>query len=328
MNVAISVERLRKEYRSLKKEPGLGGALKSLFKRQYFTHVAVDDVSFELKTGELVGFLGANGAGKTTTLKILSGLLYPTSGKVSVLGYVPWERKNAFRRQFSIVLGQKNQLLWDLPAEDSFLLLKEIYEIADKDYAAQLGRLASLLDVEDKLHVQLRRLSLGERMKMELIGALLHSPKALFLDEPTIGLDVVAQKSIREFIKRYNEEEQTTILLTSHYMQDIETLCKRVIIIDAGKIFFDGALEEIIGQFSSEKLLSLEFASPVEREQIERFGRVEEYSPLFVKLRVPRQAISKTSAEVLSSLPVTDLNIEEIPIEDIIRAIFAPKTTP
>lgn len=328
MNVAISVEHLRKEYRSLKKEPGLSGAIKSLFKRQYATHVAVDDVSFELQKGELVGFLGANGAGKTTTLKILSGLLYPTSGKVSVLGYVPWERKNAFRRQFSIVLGQKNQLLWDLPAEDSFLLLKEIYEIPDAAYAAQLHRLSALLDVEDKLHVQLRRLSLGERMKMELIGALLHSPKALFLDEPTIGLDVVAQKSIREFIKRYNEEDQTTILLTSHYMQDIETLCKRVIIIDSGKIFFDGALEAIIERFSSEKLLSLEFASPVERALLERFGKIVEYSPLFAKLRVPRQAISKTSAEILSSLSVTDLNIEEIPIEDIIRAIFAPKASP
>lgn len=326
MNIAIYVKHLRKQYRSLKKEPGLAGALKSLFKRQYVTHVAVDDVSFEIKQGELVGFLGANGAGKTTTLKILAGLLYPTSGTVSVLGYTPWERKNAFRRQFSIVLGQKNQLLWDLPAEDSFLLLKEIYEIPDRDYTMQLQRLTKLLDVEDKLHVQLRRLSLGERMKMELIGALLHSPKVLFLDEPTIGLDVVAQKSIREFIQRYNEEAQTTILLTSHYMQDIETLCKRVLIIDSGKIFFDGELAAIIEQFSSEKLLSLEFSSPVERAHLERFGQLEAYSPLFAKLRVPRQAISKSSAEILSSLPVTDLNIEEVPIEDIIRTIFAPKT--
>lgn len=325
MNTVIAVEHLRKEYRSLKKEPGLRGALKSLFKREYVTRVAVDDISFELQKGELVGFLGANGAGKTTTLKILSGLLYPTAGKVSVLGYVPYERKNAFRRQFSIVLGQKNQLLWDLPAEDSFLLLKEIYEIPDAAFKRQLQRLSKLLDVSDKLHIQLRRLSLGERMKMELIGALLHSPKVLFLDEPTIGLDVVAQKSIREFIKQYNEEEQTTIILTSHYMQDIETLCKRVIIIDAGKIFFDGDLETILEQFSSEKLLSLEFTSPVERAQLEAFGTVEDYSPLVAKLRVPRQVISQVSVAVLSSLPVSDLNIEEVPIEDIIRSIFALK---
>jgi len=325
MSTVISVSHLRKEYRSLKKETGLRGAIKSLFKREYLTHVAVNDISFELAKGELVGFLGANGAGKTTTLKILSGLLYPTSGQVRVLGYIPFERKNAFRRQFSIVLGQKNQLLWDLPAEDSFLLLKEIYEIPNKDYERQLHRLASLLDVKDKLRIQLRRLSLGERMKMELIGALLHSPKVIFLDEPTIGLDVIAQKSIREFIKCYNAEEQTTIILTSHYMQDIETLCQRVIIIDSGRIFFDGNLDTIIGRFSSEKLLSLEFAAPVERSTLEQFGTVETYSPLFAKLRVPRQMISKTSAEILSLLPVTDLNIEEIPIEDIIRTIFAPK---
>ena len=325
MSTVISVLHLRKEYRSLKKEPGLRGAIKSLFKREYLTHVAVDDISFELAKGELVGFLGANGAGKTTTLKILSGLLYPTSGKVSVLGYVPFERKNAFRRQFSIVLGQKNQLLWDLPAEDSFLLLKEIYEIPHRNYERQLHRLATLLDVKDKLRIQLRRLSLGERMKMELIGALLHSPKVIFLDEPTIGLDVVAQKTIREFIKHYNAEERTTIILTSHYMQDIETLCRRVIIIDSGKIFFDGDLDTIIGRFSSEKLLSLEFTAPVARSTLEQFGTVETYSPLFAKLRVPRQLISKTSAEILSLLPVTDLNIEEIPIEEIIRKIFAPK---
>ncbi|KER09135.1 MAG: hypothetical protein HY22_13470 [[Candidatus Thermochlorobacteriaceae] bacterium GBChlB] len=325
MPPVISVERLRKEYRSFKKEAGLAGAIKSLFKREYDRRVAVDDVSFDIERGELVGFLGANGAGKTTTLKILSGLLYPTSGKVSVLGFTPSDRKDDFRRQFSIVLGQKNQLLWDLPAEDSFLLLKEIYEIPNDDFQRQLSLLTDLLGVTDKLSVQLRRLSLGERMKMELIGSLLHKPKVLFLDEPTIGLDVVAQKTIREFIKTYNETEQTTILLTSHYMQDIETLCKRVIIIDAGKIFFDGALEKIIGEFSSEKVLSLDFSSPVERERLERFGVVEDWSPVSAKLRVARASISKTSAEMLAALPVHDLNIEEVPIEDVIRSIFASK---
>ncbi len=325
MPPVISVERLRKEYRSFKKEAGLAGAIKSLFKREYDRRVAVDDVSFDIERGELVGFLGANGAGKTTTLKILSGLLYPTSGKVAVLGFTPSDRKDDFRRQFSIVLGQKNQLLWDLPAEDSFLLLKEIYEIPNDDFQRQLSLLTTLLGVTDKLGVQLRRLSLGERMKMELIGSLLHKPKVLFLDEPTIGLDVVAQKTIREFIKTYNETEQTTILLTSHYMQDIETLCKRVIIIDAGKIFFDGALEKIIGEFSSEKVLSLDFSSPVERERLERFGVVEDWSPVSAKLRVARASISKTSAEMLAALPVHDLNIEEVPIEDVIRSIFASR---
>ncbi len=325
MPSVISVERLRKEYRSFKKEAGLSGAIKSLFKREYEVRVAVNDVSFDIERGELVGFLGANGAGKTTTLKILSGLLYPTSGKVAVLGFTPSDRKDDFRRQFSIVLGQKNQLLWDLPAEDSFLLLKEIYEIPNDDFKHQLSLLTDLLGVTNKLGVQLRRLSLGERMKMELIGSLLHKPKVLFLDEPTIGLDVVAQKTIREFIKAYNETEQTTILLTSHYMQDIETLCKRVIIIDAGKIFFDGALEKIIGEFSSEKVLSLDFSSPVERERLERFGVVEDWSPVSAKLRVARTSISKTSAEMLAALPVHDLNIEEVPIEDVIRGIFASR---
>lgn len=323
MKPVISVEHLTKAYKIFKKEEGVLGALKGLLNRKYEVKLAVNDISFAIHEGELVGFLGANGAGKTTTLKILSGLLYPTSGKVEVLGYKPYERKNEFRKQFAIVLGQKNQLLWDLPAQDSFLLLKEIYEVPDAQYREQLSHLTELLNIKDKLHVQLRRLSLGERMKMEFIGALLHKPKVLFLDEPTIGLDVVAQLSIREFIKHYNRENKTTIILTSHYMQDIEALCERVMIIDGGKLFFDGALSEIVDKFSSEKFLMLDFHTPIERDALSEFGAIEHFDGLSVKLRVPRQHISKISAEILSRFDVQDLTIEEVPIEDIIRTLFS-----
>ncbi|NTV46041.1 MAG: ATP-binding cassette domain-containing protein [Chlorobiales bacterium] len=319
----ISVSQLRKEFRIFKKAPGLLGSFKSLFNRKYEIQVAVSDISFDIQRGELVGFLGPNGAGKTTTLKMLSGLLYPTSGEVSVLGYKPYERDNEFRKQFSLVLGQKNQLWWDLPAYDSFLLLKEIYEISDAAFDLEINRLSSLLNVEDKLEIQVRRLSLGERMKMELIGSLLHAPKVLFLDEPTIGLDVVAQKTIRDFIKAYNQESQTTILLTSHYMQDIEALCKRVIIIDKGKLFFDGQLDDVLDRFSSEKILSLEFQHPIEKAELEQFGTVEEFSSLNARMRIPRSSISNISSNILKALPVHDLNIEEIPIEEIIRKIFS-----
>ncbi len=323
MKPIITVEHLVKAYKIFKKEEGVLGAVKGLFNRKYEVKLAVNDISFTIHEGELVGFLGANGAGKTTTLKILSGLLYPTSGKVEVLGYKPYERKNEFRKQFAIVLGQKNQLLWDLPAQDSFLLLKEIYEVPDAQYREQISHLTELLKVKDKLHVQLRRLSLGERMKMEFIGALLHKPKVLFLDEPTIGLDVVAQLSIREFIKHYNRENKTTIILTSHYMQDIEALCERVMIIDSGKLFFDGALTDIVDKFSSEKFLMLDFHSPIERDALLGFGTIEHFDGLSVKLRVPRQYISKISAEILSRFDVQDLTIEEVPIEDIIRTLFS-----
>ncbi|MGQ9804850.1 MAG: ABC transporter ATP-binding protein [Chlorobiales bacterium] len=323
MKPVINVAHLVKTYKVFKKEEGVIGAMKGLFNRRYEVKQAVNDISFSIQEGELVGFLGANGAGKTTTLKILSGLLYPTSGTVEVLGYKPFERKNEFRKQFSIVLGQKNQLLWDLPAQDSFLLLKEIYEVRDAQYREQLAHLSELLKVKDKLHVQLRRLSLGERMKMEFIGALLHRPKVLFLDEPTIGLDVVAQLSIRDFIKRYNQETKTTIILTSHYMQDIEALCERVMIIDSGKIFFDGALSDIVDRFSSEKILTLDFHTPVECEALSAFGTIEHYDGLSAKLRVSRQQISKISATILSQFDVQDLTIEEVPIEDIIRNLFS-----
>ncbi|HXL73948.1 MAG TPA: ABC transporter ATP-binding protein, partial [bacterium] len=238
----IEVENLTKVYRVNKKKPGIGGAIEAMFKREYTEVRAVNDVSFKIEEGELVGFLGPNGAGKTTTLKMLSGILYPTSGTAKVLGFTPWERKNEYRRQFALVMGQKNQLWWDLPAQESLYLNKEIYSVPDGEYKKVLDEMTELLQVKKLLGVMVRELSLGERMKFELIASLLHTPRVLLLDEPTIGLDVVAQKNIREFIKEYNRKTKTTILLTSHYMGDIQALCDRVIIINHGKKFFDGGL--------------------------------------------------------------------------------------
>jgi ABC-2 type transport system ATP-binding protein len=320
--MSIEVRHLSKTYKTHVKHEGLSNSIKSLFKREYKERVAVNDVSFSLAQGELVGMLGANGAGKTTTLKMLSGLLYPSSGSASVLGYTPWERSNAFKQQFSIVMGQRNQLWWDLPAADSFLLNKEIYRIPDAEFKRRRDELAEPLNVADKLHVQVRRLSLGERMKCELIGSLLHAPRVLFLDEPTIGLDVVAQKAVRDFIREYNQTAQTTIILTSHYMADIEELCERVIVIDDGRIRFDGALQSLVAQYVDEKLLTVVFHKPVERRVVEQFGVVAEYAPERVLLRVRRTSIAAVAATVLNDFPVADLTIEEVPIEEVIRKVL------
>ena len=254
----IEVKGLTKAFRTYKKQPGFRGAVRGLFHRKYEQTVAVKDVSFRVEPGELVGFLGPNGAGKTTTLKMLAGLLYPTSGTARVLGYVPWERQDGYRRQFALLLGQKNQLWWDLPARESLELNAKIYGIARESFDRTVGEMTELLEVKDKLDVNVRELSLGERMKMELIASLLHQPKVLFLDEPTIGLDVVSQKTVREFLREYNAKRQTTILLTSHYMADIQELCRRVIIIDHGTIFFDGSLSEIIDRFADFKLVTIQ----------------------------------------------------------------------
>src|SRR5580658_228838 len=253
----IEVNGLTKAFRTYKKQPGFGGAVKGLFKRQYEQTVAVNGVSFRVEPGELVGFLGPNGAGKTTTLKMLSGLLYPTAGTARVLGYVPWERQDGYRRQFALLLGQKNQLWWDLPARESLVLNSKIYGIPTAQFERTADELTALLGVRDKLDVMVRELSLGERMKMELIASLLHQPKVLFLDEPTIGLDVVSQKTVREFLRSFNARQKTTIILTSHYMTDIQELCKRVIIIDKGQIFFDGRLAQILDRFADFKILTI-----------------------------------------------------------------------
>ncbi len=320
---AIDVQGLTKIYRSHVKQEGLFGSVKSLFNRQFREHVAVNNVSFSIEEGELVGMLGSNGAGKTTTLKMLSGLLYPTSGTASVLGFAPWERKNDFKRQFSIIMGQRNQLWWDLPAADSFLLNKEIYQIPETEFRRRRDDLAERLDVADKLHVQVRRLSLGERMKCELIGSLLHAPRVLFLDEPTIGLDVVAQQAVREFVKEFNRNTSTTIILTSHYMDDIEELCKRVILIDDGRLVFDGSLARLIEQYIEDKILTVVFRSPVQRPEIERYGIVTEWTQERASLRISRNNIAESAAAILNSFSVIDLTIEEVPIEDVIREIFS-----
>src|SRR6476660_5282826 len=254
----IQVQALTKAFRTYKKQPGFVGALKGLWHREYQPTLAVKEVSFAIEEGELGGFLGPNGAGKTTTLKMLAGLLYPTSGSATVLGYVPWKRDDGYRRQFALLLGQKNQLWWDLPARESLELNAKIYGIDPRTFAATVDELTALLEVKDKLNVMVRELSLGERMKMELIAALLHQPKVLFLDEPTIGLDVISQKAVREFLRQHNAMRKTTILLTSHYMIDIQELCQRVIIIDHGTIFFDGRLNDILDRFADSKLVTIQ----------------------------------------------------------------------
>src|SRR5262252_2839526 len=261
---AIEVTQLTKTFRTYKKQPGFGGAVRGLFRRKYEQTQAVKDVSFQIEPGELVGFLGPNGAGKTTTLKMLAGLLYPTDGSARVLDYVPWEREDGYRRQFALLLGQKNQLWWDLPARESLDLNAKIYGIPDDVLERTVTEMTELLAVRDKLNVAVRELSLGERMKMELIASLLHRPKILFLDEPTIGLDVVSQKTVRQFLREHNAKNKTTILLTSHYMTDIQELCQRVIIIDHGTIFFDGRLSDVVDRFADSKLVTIRFEGATE----------------------------------------------------------------
>jgi ABC-2 type transport system ATP-binding protein len=320
MGIAIVADALSKTYRTYRKQDGLRGALKGLFTRQYDEIAAAKNVSFQIEEGEFVGFLGPNGAGKTTVLKMLAGLLVPTSGTARVLGYIPWERKVPFKRQFSLVLGQKNSLWWDLPARESLELNRAIYEIDEAKFRRIVDELIDLLDVRDKLNVMVRELSLGERMKMELIAALIHGPKVLFLDEPTIGLDVVSQKKVRDFLRHYSEENRISTILTSHYMQDIEELCKRVVIIDHGQVFFDGELDEIIENFAGYKLLRFTF----EKTPSCSFdaGEVIERSATSVKLKVPRSKVAEVCRGILSSCDVHDFSVEEEPIEEIIRQVF------
>ena len=321
----IRVEGLTKSFRTYQKRPGLRGALQGLVRRRYETTVAVNQVRFEIAEGELVGFLGPNGAGKTTTLKMLAGLLYPTGGSAEVLGYVPWERADGYRRQFALLLGQKNQLWWDLPARESLELNARIYGIPRAAYERTVAEMTELLAVRDKLSVMVRELSLGERMKLELIAALLHQPKVLFLDEPTIGLDVVSQQTVREFLRHHNATRKTTILLTSHYMADIQELCQRVIIIDHGAIYFDGRLTEILDRFADFKLVTIrcEAAPGNLPEDLGEYGEVIERAHGTIRLKVKRDRVIPACKALLDKLPVKDIDIQEVPIEDIIRQIFA-----
>ncbi|MEP6955679.1 MAG: ABC transporter ATP-binding protein [Chthoniobacterales bacterium] len=323
---AIEARGLTKVYRTYKKESGLRGSIKGLVKRKYEETRAADDVSFTIEEGELVGFLGPNGAGKTTVLKMLSGLLNPSAGEARVLGFVPWERRNEMKRQFSLLMGQKNALWWDLPAQESLELNRAIYGIDRARFRKVVGGLSELLEVQDKMNVMVRELSLGERMKMELISALIHEPRVLFLDEPTIGLDVVSQKRVREFLRVYNSEHKIVTMLTSHYMQDIEELCDRVIIIDHGKLFFDGPLNDIIDRFSGYKILSLTFGDQAERD-FSIYGEVVEQTPASVQLKVPRAQVTETCRRVLENCQVTDINVQELPVEEVIRQLFGERST-
>ncbi|MDQ6622991.1 MAG: ABC transporter ATP-binding protein [Verrucomicrobiota bacterium] len=322
----IETRGLTKVYRTYRKEAGLRGAIKGLVRRKYDETRAADNVSFTIEEGELVGFLGPNGAGKTTTLKILSGLLNPTSGDARVLGFVPWERRNEMKRQFSLVMGQKNALWWDLPAQESLELNRAIYGIDRDRFKKVVGGLSELLDVGEKMNVMVRELSLGERMKMELISALIHEPRVLFLDEPTIGLDVVSQKRVREFLRLYNQEHRIVTMLTSHYMQDIQELCERVIIIDHGKIFFDGPLDDIIDRFSVAKIISLTFEESAGRD-FSAFGEVVEQTPMSVQLKVPRAQVTERARQLLDNCKVKDINVQELPVEEVIRQLFGERAT-
>ena len=322
----IDTRGLTKIYRTYRKESGLRGSIKGLVRRKYDEIRAADDVSFQIEEGELVGFLGPNGAGKTTVLKMLSGLLNPTSGEASVLGFVPWERSNEMKRQFSLVMGQKNALWWDLPAQESLELNRAIYGIESSRFKKVVNGLSELLDVQDKMNVMVRELSLGERMKMELISALIHEPRVLFLDEPTIGLDVVSQKRVREFLRLYNSEHRIVTMLTSHYMQDIEELCDRVIVIDHGKIFFDGPLDAIIDRFSSAKIISLSFEEGSDCD-FTQFGEVVERKPMSVQLKVPRGKVTETARQLLDNCRVTDINVQELPVEEVIRQLFGQQNS-
>jgi len=324
MGAVIEVRELRKTYISHKKEPGFLGSLKGLIRRKYIRTEAVKGISFSVEEGEFVGYIGPNGAGKTTTLKLLSGLLCPTDGEAKVLGFVPWERKDDFRRQIAFVTGQKTQLWWDLPAIESFSLSKEIYDIPNKIFDERVDYLTSLLSVKDLLDIPVRNLSLGERMKLELIGSLLHNPAVLFLDEPTIGLDVVSQKQIRDFLKEYNRTQKATIILTTHYMRDIEDLCERVIVINNGNLVFDGALTALSQTYTQNKLLKIMFVDGVP-DEIEQFGNVISRDGHKVVLEVERGRIGRAAQELLSNFTVEDITIEEIPIETVIREMFTSK---
>ena len=318
---AINVRNLRKTYVVPEREAGLFAALRSLLHRRSQEVHAVNDITFDVAPGEVVGFLGPNGAGKTTALKMLSGLLYPTSGDVAVLGHHPWRREKAFLRQITLVMGNRNQLAWDIPPLDSFELNRAIYRIPVRDYRETLDELVDLLALEPLLHKPVRNLSLGERMKCEVAAALLHRPRVLFLDEPTIGLDVTMQRRIRAFIGEYNRRHGATVLLTSHYMADVEALCRRVIVIHHGKLLFDGDLAGLIGRFAAHKTIRVELADGV--TDLAAYGEVMEAADGQVTLRVPKVETARVTGRLLAELPVIDLTVEEPPIEEVIEQVFA-----
>jgi ABC-2 type transport system ATP-binding protein len=319
---AVIVEHLSKNFEVADKKPGVFGSISSIFSPQKSIVRALNSISFSVGQGELVGFIGPNGAGKTTTLKVLSGLLYPTSGFVQVLGHDPWHRSANYLKQISVVFGQKNQLWWDLPAIETLELNRAIYEIPKAKYKKNLDELVELLDVGKLLDRQVRKLSLGQRMRLELVASLIHKPKILFLDEPTIGLDVVAQQALRDFIFDYQKKEGATILLTSHNMDDVANLAKRVLVIDKGEIIFDGELKELVGKFAKKKIITVFLSKPADIKKIEKIGSIVRLNVPQVVISVPRETSAVAASEILQNFPVADLTIEEESIESIIRRVF------
>ncbi|MGQ9604609.1 MAG: ABC transporter ATP-binding protein [Thermogutta sp.] len=323
MTYAIETNNLTKHYRVYSKKEGLIPSLMGLVRRDYREVEAVRGLDLRVEPGEFVAFLGPNGAGKTTTLKLLSGIITPTSGSASVLGYTPWKRENAYRRRFALVMGQKNQLWWDLPAAESFRLHRQIYDIEERAFRRTLDELTGMMQVASLLYRPVRELSLGERMRMELIAALLHSPDVLFLDEPTIGLDVTAQFTIHQFLRHYQQTRGTTIVLTSHYMKDVAVLCRRVIVIAGGRLIYDGPLTGLVDRFGGYKIISVLFSDGAIPGNLERFGRIVSHEPPRVRLRVDRQVVTSTLRELLARYAAEDVSVEDPPLEEVVSALFA-----
>jgi ABC-2 type transport system ATP-binding protein len=318
---------LTKVYPVAVKEPGFKGTLNHFFRRTYRNIEAVKQVSFQVHAGEIVGFLGPNGAGKTTTLKMLTGLIHPSSGSVQVSGHVPFRRESEFLHQITLVMGQKQQLIWDLPAMDSLRINAAVYDISDKEFRYRVGELAEMLTLADKLTQPVRKLSLGERMKAELLAALLHRPQVLFLDEPTLGLDVNAQVSVRDFLRDYNQRYGATVILTSHYMADITALCDRVLLIYSGGLIYDGSLDGLVEQFTPYREVKVEFATCYTEDDLSPFGEVGAIDGREVRFIVKRQVLTRTVSQILANLDVMDLTVSEPPIEEIIGRVFQAGNT-
>jgi len=318
----IQVYHLSKTYPVAIKEPGLQGTLRHFWQRQYRQVQAVKNISFEIEAGEVVGFLGANGAGKTTTLKMLTGLVHPSEGQVTVGGYVPFKRKTGFLRNMTLVMGQKQQLLWDLPAMDSLRINAAVYELSTSEFRERLGELSEMLSLQEKLTKPVRKLSLGERMKAELLAALLHHPQVLFLDEPTLGLDVNAQENVREFLREYNQRYGATILLTSHYMADITALCDRVLLIHQGELVYDGSLQKLLDRFAPYREVQVDLAQEYSSTELDSYGEIEAIAGHQVRFLVQREALTTTIARILADLEIVDLKITDPPIEEIIGRVF------
>lgn len=327
MSATVHVDKLTKVFTSNVPQPGAWGAVKGLIKPVTKEVVAAKDVSFSIEEGEFIGFLGPNGAGKTTTIKMLTGILYPTSGEARVMGHEPFQRHPDFLRQIALVMGNRQQLWWDLPAMESFRVLADVYDIDQKVYRQRLDELVEALSLSEKLDVQVRKLSLGERMKCELVAALLHHPQVVFLDEPTLGLDIVSQRSIRNFLRDYNKNTKATILLTSHYMQDVEELCSRVVVINHGSVVYDGGLADLSRKFGNAKTLRLTLSEPVGEDALKPFGQIREHEGLSVSIEIDAAKAPATVAGMLEALPVVDLSLEDSDVESVIERVFAGEST-